>query len=43
MSWQMNNIKDVCESYQANHFTCPGINTFFTGKSPQRPSQTPHN
>lgn len=32
MNFQMNNIADVCESYQANHFTCPGINTFFTGK-----------
>ncbi|KAK0609299.1 Sexual differentiation process protein isp4 [Lasiodiplodia hormozganensis] len=30
MNFQMNNIADVCESYQANHFTCPGINTFFT-------------
>ncbi|GME27430.1 OPT oligopeptide transporter [Neofusicoccum parvum] len=30
MNFQMNNIPDVCESYQANHFTCPGINTFFT-------------
>ncbi|KAH7050077.1 OPT oligopeptide transporter [Macrophomina phaseolina] len=30
MNFQMRNIPDVCESYQANHFTCPGITTFQT-------------
>ncbi|KAL1642599.1 hypothetical protein SLS58_005368 [Diplodia intermedia] len=30
MNFQMNNIPHVCESDQADHFTCPGINTFFT-------------
>lgn len=30
LNFQITGIKDVCTPEQANHFTCPGINTFFT-------------
>lgn len=30
LNFQMNKIEGVCTPTQANHFTCPGINTFFT-------------
>jgi len=30
LNFQMNQIEDVCTATQKNHFTCPGINTFFT-------------
>ena len=30
LNFQINQIEGVCEPDQPNHFTCPGINTFFT-------------
>jgi OPT family small oligopeptide transporter len=30
LNFQMNDIKNVCTPEAANHYTCPGINTFFT-------------
>ncbi|KAF7346900.1 OPT-domain-containing protein [Mycena venus] len=30
LNFQMTKIPEVCTSHQINHFTCPGINTFFT-------------
>ncbi|KAJ6599741.1 OPT-domain-containing protein [Mycena vulgaris] len=30
LNFQMTKIPDVCTPKQANHFTCPGVNTFFT-------------
>lgn len=30
LNFQMNQIPDVCTSTQVNHYTCPGINQFFT-------------
>ncbi|RDW75850.1 putative opt oligopeptide transporter [Coleophoma crateriformis] len=30
LNFQMNQIDGVCTAHQPNHFTCPGINTFFT-------------
>lgn len=30
LNFQMNNIPDVCTPGQKNHYTCPGITTFFT-------------
>jgi len=30
LNFQMTKISDVCTPHQINHFTCPGINTFFT-------------
>lgn len=30
LNFQMNQIEGVCTTDQPNHFTCPGINTFFT-------------
>ncbi|KKY16838.1 putative opt oligopeptide transporter [Phaeomoniella chlamydospora] len=30
LNFQMNEIEGVCTADQPNHFTCPGVNTFFT-------------
>ncbi|KAJ7124241.1 OPT-domain-containing protein [Mycena epipterygia] len=30
LNFQMTKIADVCTPHQIDHFTCPGINTFFT-------------
>ncbi|KAK2601259.1 hypothetical protein N8I77_010722 [Diaporthe amygdali] len=30
MNFQIMNIPDLCEANQANRFTCPGVNTYFT-------------
>ncbi|KAJ6564729.1 OPT-domain-containing protein [Mycena capillaripes] len=30
LNFQMTKIPDVCTQEQVNHFTCPGVNTFFT-------------
>lgn len=30
----LNNIEDVCEPHQADHFTCPGGRVFFAGEYP---------
>ncbi|KAJ6462667.1 OPT-domain-containing protein [Mycena vitilis] len=30
LNFQMTKIADVCTPHQVDHFTCPGINTFFT-------------
>ncbi|KDQ62166.1 hypothetical protein JAAARDRAFT_65967 [Jaapia argillacea MUCL 33604] len=30
LNFQMTGIADVCSPLQVDHFTCPGINTFFT-------------
>lgn len=30
LNFQMNQIDGVCTQHAPNHFTCPGINTFFT-------------
>ncbi|KAJ7203881.1 OPT-domain-containing protein [Mycena pura] len=30
LNFQMTKIPEVCTPHQINHFTCPGINTFFT-------------
>ncbi|KAJ7134009.1 OPT-domain-containing protein [Mycena crocata] len=32
LNFQMTKIPDVCTPHQVNHFTCPGINTFFTAR-----------
>ncbi|SCU93362.1 LAME_0F03532g1_1 [Lachancea meyersii CBS 8951] len=29
MTWAQGNIKDICTSQQASHFTCPGAKVFF--------------
>jgi hypothetical protein len=28
--WAVDNIPHMCEPNQANHFSCPATNTFFT-------------
>ena len=30
MNFQMRNVPDICESYQASRFTCPGVNVYFS-------------
>ncbi|KAJ7289582.1 OPT oligopeptide transporter protein-domain-containing protein [Mycena rebaudengoi] len=30
LNFQITKIPDVCTPHQADHFTCPGVNTFFT-------------
>lgn len=29
-NWQMSNVEGICTPHQAQKFTCPGINTFFS-------------
>lgn len=38
MNFQMNHIPHVCSATQPNHFTCPGINSMFTGPPSAPPS-----
>ena len=28
-NWQLNNIENICDPHQKNHFKCPGANTYF--------------
>lgn len=35
LNFALNNIEDVCEPHQAEHFTCPGGRVFFAGKLTQ--------
>lgn len=30
LNWQMSNIEHICQPHQAQKFTCPGVNTFFS-------------
>jgi OPT oligopeptide transporter protein len=30
LNFQMTQIPNVCSPHQQNHFTCPGVNAFFT-------------